>query len=258
MKNLYKITVLLLLFFTFIACSDDNEPAYVKGTYVKSAEFTDPDAGKEYLLTEEIANNTFESYSWSASDYGISVGMRYTIEVDLKDNEFKNAYKLGSTQSRQIRFTVSDINSAMLELGVDAAEPTYLEMRIMTQALAGEEGITLIEDFPVIYSTALELLVTPFVSDPPELYIAGNHNGWKQDMYIYSANRDSKYEGYAYLDGEFKFSSQPDWDGTNYGDSGTAGELTTDKDADNLTLPTGLYFLTADIQALTWTSKAVA
>lgn len=50
----------------------------------------------------------------------------------------------------------------------------HKNLQRLKPTLSGEEGITLIEDFPVIYSTALELLVTPFVSDPPELYIAGN------------------------------------------------------------------------------------
>ena len=257
MKQLYKISALLLLVILFAACSDDDDPMYETGTYVQSAEFTDPDAGKEYLLTEETASNTFESYTWTASDYGTPIGMRYTIQVDLKGNDFKNAVTLGSTQNRQIRFTVAEINGAILDLGVNDAEPTYLEMRILTQAYAGEEGITPLPDYPTIYSKSLELLVTPYVSDPPELYIAGAQNNWTHDVYIYSANRDSKYQGYAYLNGDFKFSSLPNWDGNNFGAGANAGELGTEENGPNLNLPEGIYWLTADTRALTWTSKAV-
>lgn len=51
----------------------------------------------------------------------------------------------------------------------------------------------------------------------PVLYMAGNANDWKQIDYL-SSEDAVKYTGYMYLDGSgFKFCTQPNWDGTNYG-----------------------------------------
>lgn len=51
----------------------------------------------------------------------------------------------------------------------------------------------------------------------PVLYMAGNANDWKQIDYL-SSEDAVKYTGYMYLDGSgFKFCSQQNWDGTNYG-----------------------------------------
>lgn len=68
----------------------------------------------------------------------------------------------------------------------------------------------------------------------PVLYMAGDANGWKQTEMLISSDGNS-YTGFMYLNNNgFKFSTQLDWDGTNYGEGfSTAG------DAGNMTLPDG-------------------
>lgn len=87
------------------------------------------------------------------------------------------------------------------------------------------------------------------------LYTPGNSNGWSQaasQMLAYNGDK-GYYEGYAYLDGEFKFTSAPDWDGTNYGNTGTEGTLTTDGGAGNLNAPeAGLYYCIVNTADLTY------
>jgi hypothetical protein len=65
------------------------------------------------------------------------------------------------------------------------------------------------------------------------LYAPGGHQGWSPETAptLYSRNFDFKYEGYVYFadeNTEFKFTSQPDWGGTNYGDGGEGGILSDD------------------------------
>lgn len=68
----------------------------------------------------------------------------------------------------------------------------------------------------------------------PVLYVAGDANGWNQVEPLGSSDGNS-FTGFAYLNGNgFKFCSQKDWNGTNYGqDFNTAG------DAANWSLPSG-------------------
>lgn len=86
------------------------------------------------------------------------------------------------------------------------------------------------------------------------LYTPGNSNGWNQlssQLLSYDAEA-GVYKGLAYLDGEFKFSNEPNWNGTNYGSTGTEGTLSTDPGAGNLTAEAGLYYIEVNVDELTY------
>ncbi len=68
-----------------------------------------------------------------------------------------------------------------------------------------------------------------------------------------------KLEGFIYMAGsanEWKFASQPNWNGPNYGADAVAGKLSTDPNAGNFTSPAGYYKINADAAALTYTAVA--
>jgi hypothetical protein len=95
-----------------------------------------------------------------------------------------------------------------------------------------------------------------------ELYVPGGHQGWSPATapIVYSPNLDWKFDGYVYMEAgnEFKFTSDPDWDHTNYGDGGN-GTLSTDGGAGNITVSeTGFYRLTVDLsnEPYTYTTTA--
>jgi len=95
---------------------------------------------------------------------------------------------------------------------------------------------------------------------PRQLYVPGGHNGWNPGAapVVYSPNLDWKFDGYVYMEAgnEFKFTSTPDWNGTNYGDGGN-GTLSTDGGAGNLTVSeTGFYRLTVDLSKEPYTYSA--
>ena len=95
-----------------------------------------------------------------------------------------------------------------------------------------------------------------------QLYVPGGHNGWNPGAapVVYSPNLDWKFDGYVYMEAgnEFKFTSTPDWNGTNYGDGGN-GALSTDGGAGNLTVPeTGFYRLTVDLSKEPYTYTATS
>jgi len=85
-----------------------------------------------------------------------------------------------------------------------------------------------------------------------QLYVPGGHQGWAPDTapIIFSPGLDWKFDGYVYMKAgnEFKFTSQPNWDGPNYGVGDVAGTLSTAWNAGNLTVSEdGFYRLTADL-----------
>ena len=91
----------------------------------------------------------------------------------------------------------------------------------------------------------------------PTLWVPGSHQGWNpaEAPKLVSVEKDDKYEGYANFPNantEFKFTSHPNWDNTNYG-AGGAGELSTD--GGNLTVAApGYYLLKADLNNNTWSA----
>ena len=90
------------------------------------------------------------------------------------------------------------------------------------------------------------------------LYVPGGHQGWDPASAptLYSRNFDFKYSGYVYFADagtEFKFTSQPNWDGPNYGDGGD-GTLSDDGGAGNLVVSEpGMYKIDADLTANSYT-----
>ena len=94
------------------------------------------------------------------------------------------------------------------------------------------------------------------------LYVPGGHQGWNPATAptLYSRNFDFKYEGYVNFGAagtEFKFTSEPSWSGTNYGDGGD-GTLSTDGGAGNLSVTeAGYYKINIDLSGTPYTYTMV-
>ena len=84
----------------------------------------------------------------------------------------------------------------------------------------------------------------------PVLYMAGEANGWATNDYL--AGEDGvHFTGYMYLNQNgFKFCTQPEWKGTNYG-----ADFNTAPDALNITItePAGYYQVDVDLSEKTYT-----
>ena len=84
----------------------------------------------------------------------------------------------------------------------------------------------------------------------PILYMAGDANGWKQ-IDVLNSDDGAHFTGYMYLNQNgFKFSTQPNWDGTNYG-----ADFDTAPDAGNIVIKeeAGFYQVDVDLSAKTYT-----
>ena len=83
----------------------------------------------------------------------------------------------------------------------------------------------------------------------PILYMAGDANGWNQ-IDVLNSEDGVNFKGYMYLNQKgFKFCSQPNWDGTNYGGA-FFGES---EDNIMMTQEAGFYQVDVDLSAKTYT-----
>jgi len=92
------------------------------------------------------------------------------------------------------------------------------------------------------------------------LYAAGDFQNWDPaaavDSFMNTA-ADPVVQGYLYLPttNGFKFVSQRNWDGPNYGAGATAGTISSDPNAGNLSVATpGYYFFNLDLAKMTYTA----
>ena len=81
--------------------------------------------------------------------------------------------------------------------------------------------------------------------------MAGDANSWNHSDILHSPAFDGKYLGYMYLtQNVFKFCTQPNWYGTNYGK-----DFSTASDAANITMtePDGFYKVEVNLLTLSYT-----
>ena len=99
----------------------------------------------------------------------------------------------------------------------------------------------------------LDMVNCTYTISKPVLYMAGDANGWQQIDCLASENGTS-FTGYMYLNQNgFKFCSEPNWDGNNY------GAAFFSKDGDNITMTEaeGYYKVDVDLTAKTYTLTPV-
>ena len=94
------------------------------------------------------------------------------------------------------------------------------------------------------------------------LWVPGDYQGWNPGSAptLGSPNNDGVYESYINIpaggSNQFKFTSQADFNGTNYGAGAGAGTLSTS--GGNLSVPSaGFYKINANTGALTWSATKV-
>ena len=91
-------------------------------------------------------------------------------------------------------------------------------------------------------------------------YEIGNESGWSTSHPLFGANSDGKYQGYYWLNGEFKFKPNADnWDDDlEYVDGTTTGGTLTDGGGPNCPDPgAGFYQIDLDVAAMSYSLTKV-
>lgn len=90
------------------------------------------------------------------------------------------------------------------------------------------------------------------------IYEIGNESSWATSNPLWGGNFDGKYQGYYYLDGEFKFKPNADnWD-KDWGQdpNGEAGQLVQDGEK-NIQAGAGFYQINVDLSAMSYSLEKV-
>ncbi len=226
------------------SCEKDEVRAVLKAGTAPTLQVSE----SNLVLNSTNATDTATTFSWDASDFGYQAAVKYILQIDKAGNDFAEPkeYVINGLQKK---FTTAEFNQMAILLGLAPANENTLEVRLKADIGSGVE--------PVM-SNAVSVKVTPYlvIINYLSLWVPGGYQGWDpaNAPKVSSKKDNGVYEGYVYFNGasEFKFTSEPDWNHTNYGDGGN-GTLSTS--GGNLTVPgAGYYKLNASTAAMTWSA----
>lgn len=257
MKNITK-SIIALFAVVALSCNveDVQDRPVVEG--VDSPVLTAPTSGAAYVLSPANASAQAERFTWTSANYGGDVEIVYTVEIDLKGNEFKTPKELASRKSEnQASVSVETMNNAALALKSTPFAPGEFEVRV--KSTVGTE---------VMFSNVVGIVVTPYTTENPKLWVPGGYakasgypNNWDpatSPMLSASGYGKVDFEGYinfaaftgANEEDQYKFTSFPEWKG-EYA-AGTAPGTIAASGA-NFKIPAGGYYLMeVDTEKLTY------
>ena len=169
----YRYLLLLLVTFSFLAsCTKTTDDGITLSKEVAPVLVT-PDGSLTYVLTEENANNPFETFIYEKADFGTPIVVNYTIELEKVDGDFSNPEEMQEAVNVPYQtISVADFNLKLAAVGLTPGEQSVVKARV--KATSSNESIT------TLYSNVVELKVTPYDATPPSLWIVGNATiaGW--------------------------------------------------------------------------------
>jgi hypothetical protein len=258
MKNILKYLLLSLFFVSITSCDNEDQEQLViipSG----SGEITAPATGAKYVLNpEEESTNPALTLTWNAADYGNPTEIKYTVQFALAGTEFADPFIAGSTTNLNLTWNIQEFNGACVSSGLAPFVEGDLDIRVISSVGSN--------DVEQQVSQTVTIVVVPFTTDLPKISVPGNHQGWdpaSAPTLAASAFGETDYQGYVWLDGEFKFTAPNDqgnfnWD-LNWGDDGTYTGILKENASDNCKAdPTGYYFVKANTDELKYSIQAVS
>ena len=258
-----KITLFLILISGIVlldACTKvETDPVLNMSTAIAPV-MNAPADGSSFILTQDNAGDTI-IFEWSAASYNLTdlAATSYLLQMTPVASNFDEAKDVISTNETSFTTTVGAFNTALISMGLTAGEATEVQFRVTASLRSHDDGGVI--PTSAMNSEVIKSTFTTYASEVvyPKLWVPGAYQGWSPDVapVLQSFEDNNIFTGYIYFpeDSEsffFKFTSEPSWDGTNYGAGEGPGTLSTT--GGDLELPgPGGYRLTANINDLTWT-----
>lgn len=250
MKFTRHILSLLVIALGFASCDELDKTVAADGEDIRVpvlnpvGDISIKDNNKE----EEV------TFTWSAADFGYQAMIDYSIHAVYTGGDEEQDIVLFTGINETSYATTKDVLNvkfctAAEEGGLGIAEYATATVGFYVTATVGTDYTTVRSAGNV----ASQVTTAQAVVKAKGLYVPGSHQGWAPDaaQIIFESAEADIYLGYLDLntedgtDAQFKFTSEPSWDGTNYG--GSLDALDTDGGAGNLTTASGFYKVKLDL-----------
>lgn len=256
MKNIFKIAALAVLFITGVSCENDDQTVVTK---VGGPELLTPVSGTLYELSPTSLTAEATTLVWNHADYSVQTEVNYTVEVAVAGTEFETIISAGTTTNRYVTWTVEALNAVALEAGLVPFTTGQLDVRVKSALGSNAELVD--------YSNVVTISVIPFTTELPKIAVPGNHQGWSPataPLLASSGFGQTDYEGYVWLDGDFKFLAPNAeggfaWGSPDWGDDGTFSGVLKLTDESNCSVSTaGYYRVKANTSSLVYSTAPVS
>lgn len=258
MKKILKTSIIALTLLFFASCENDTDPVATPGSGFK---LLSPDSGTTYPLNPVNADaTTMATFVWEQSENGVQSAADYTLEAAVSGTSFASPIVIATTQNRFLAVNTELINIKLITpsgagLGLTPYTEANVDFRIKSSLGTSSNAI-------IQYSNLVTLKITPYSTELPKLAIPGNHQSWdpaSAPRIAASAYGETDYEGFAWLDGEYKFVAPNAagafaWGNTDYGDDGSfAGTLVATGES-NCSATAGYYYVKANTTTGTYSA----
>ncbi|MFT3795069.1 SusE domain-containing protein [Flavobacterium sp.] len=252
MKNILRTSIFAFMLVALGACENDTDPNITPGT---SFNLQSPAPDSDFVLTPQNQDNLAMSLVWDQVNNGVPSVASYTVEMAAAGTDFENIIEAGVTNNRFLSLTVAELNGKLIAANFAPYTEADVDIRVKSTLGTSINAV-------VGYSNVVTVTITPYTTENPTIAVPGNHQGWSPPtapLLASSGFGETDYEGYMWLDGEYKFlSPKPDgtfdWGTLDWGDDGTfTNTLVADGEV-NCTTAAGYYYVKADTDALTYSA----
>jgi len=244
MKPTIKILSLMLVSSAMLwSCKKDE----TKAVFQTGTAPTLQASASTLVLTKATENNTALNFTYTPANFGYKAAVTYTLQFAKPGNNWTTIGTIAFPDNNTTQaISVKALNIAALNAGLDTTSSQPIKVRLKADVGSGRAPV---------YSSDVNLTIKTY-SLNAFMYVPGDYQGWNPGAApkIISINSTGAFEGFVNITAgslEFKLTSDPDWNHTNYG--GTSSTLSTS--GGNLTVPTaGYYLLKANLNTLTWSA----
>jgi starch-binding outer membrane protein SusE/F len=256
MKKIKLISFIAVLGLLFASCKTDIVQPVVSSNPTAPTGTT-----LTYTGTFDVNHrDSLLTFSWTAANFGFESSTTYYVQFTPDSSFTSNVATIITTQNLSGTAKVSDINTLILSWKFAIGTPVKVYFRVAASVSSKVD---------TVFSSAGSTTLTPYdaVINYPMIYVPGDYQGWAPggDPYsrLYSYGFNSQYSSIVRLDNgvnattQFKITSDPDWNHTNWGgtltQSGNNYSGTLDPTGNNYQVNAACYVINADVSALTVT-----
>ncbi len=245
MKKLSLYITLALVSLVFGACSDEYEPWGNPQAYPEEGAVTIPGMKANAVATQDLgtAGEQVSLFTLTAATLPEGYTLR-NARMELRPVMLDGATPTTISTTIDGKASTAEVQAMIEKYYGKRVEARNFSAHVYVNAVKGSQAA-------LIDAGTIAVTVIPKAPALTEyLYMAGDANSWNHSDILHSPAFDGKYLGYMYLtQSGFKFCTQPNWDGTNYGK-----DFSTDGGAANImmTEANGFYKVEVDLQALSY------
>jgi len=248
-----KISFILLIagLFTIISCQDQEKGPVVLSTPGVPA-ISVPVTGSSLVLTKPDADKKV-AFTWSAADFGMPLGVLYTIQIAKAGTNFNPLVNVASVNALTDTLKYSEFDSKLVALEANMEVVNSIDMRIM--------GIIPNSNADTVFSNKITMNITPYTAKD-FIYLVGAFNGWNAGA-APAMNRSLsglKYELYVnFTAGNLEYKiipTQGSWTNDMGDDPAHTGHLLVTGENNMFVSSPGYYRVSVDLTNMTWSSLA--